>query len=328
MLIRETYPLLQASGLNFVGNVEGKDIGRGLANVVVTDGLTGNVIVKLTEGVVSFLAKLLKREFTAGLRNKLALLLMIPGLILALPGLVLLYPTARRVLEAGGLAGGRRGAPARSQRRGRDRPRPQRCEGHSEHDPHGREERAARPGRSHLGGVWPGRRLEIELTVAARFAQAGRRHGNRRTDPGRQQRSGNLGILRRRTIRGGTGHRVRHDRVPGAHRRRGEGLRSAGAHPAQGSAPHGPLHAVGDCVRAPGRRRCRAGLGARGSRASGGRAGHGHRGRGAAGRADSEVGRGKASSRSLPTSRSSACATCRPFTSAWSMAAWGLSPRW
>jgi glycerol-3-phosphate acyltransferase PlsX len=97
MLVRETYPLLQASGLNFVGNVEGKDIGRSTANVVVTDGLTGNVIVKLTEGVVSFLVRLIKREFTAGVLNKIALLLMIPGLILALPGLALLYPTARRV---------------------------------------------------------------------------------------------------------------------------------------------------------------------------------------------------------------------------------------
>lgn len=93
MLVRETYPLLQASGLNFVGNVEGKDIGKGLANVVVTDGLTGNVIVKLTEGVVSFLGKMLKREFAGGVRNKAALLLMSPGIILALPGLALLYPT-------------------------------------------------------------------------------------------------------------------------------------------------------------------------------------------------------------------------------------------
>jgi phosphate acyltransferase len=93
MLIRETYPLLQASGLNFVGNVEGKDIGKGLANVVVTDGLTGNVIVKLTEGVVSFLAKTLKRQFTAGLRNKIAIVLMIPGLLLMIPGLALLYPS-------------------------------------------------------------------------------------------------------------------------------------------------------------------------------------------------------------------------------------------
>lgn len=94
-LIRDTYPLLKTSGLNFVGNVEGKDIGRGTANVVVTDGLTGNVIVKLTEGVVSFLGKTLKREFTRGVRNKAALILMIPGLILALPGLALLYPSVR-----------------------------------------------------------------------------------------------------------------------------------------------------------------------------------------------------------------------------------------
>ncbi len=93
MLIRETYPLLKASGLNFVGNVEGKDIGKGLANVVVADGLTGNVIVKLTEGLVSFLGKFLKRQLTAGVLNKLALILLIPGLILMLPGLALLLPS-------------------------------------------------------------------------------------------------------------------------------------------------------------------------------------------------------------------------------------------
>ena len=97
MLVRETYPLLQASGLNFVGNVEGKDLGKGLAHVVVTDGLTGNVMVKLTEGVVSFLGKTLKRELTGGLRNKLALALLVPGLILMLPGLALLIPTVGRL---------------------------------------------------------------------------------------------------------------------------------------------------------------------------------------------------------------------------------------
>lgn len=99
MLIRETYPLLKASGLNFIGNVEGKDIGRGIANVVVTDGLTGNVIIKLTEGVVSFLGKTLKREFTRGLRNKLGLILMVPGLLLTLPGVALLYPTVRALKQ-------------------------------------------------------------------------------------------------------------------------------------------------------------------------------------------------------------------------------------
>ena len=93
MLVRETCPLLKASSLNFVGNIEGKDIGKGLANVVVTDGLTGNVIIKLTEGVVSFLTKTLKRQLTGGVRNKVALALMIPGLILMIPGLALLYPS-------------------------------------------------------------------------------------------------------------------------------------------------------------------------------------------------------------------------------------------
>ena len=95
MLIRETYPLLQASRLNFVGNVEGKDLGRGLANVIVTDGFTGNVVVKLTEGILSFLGRTLKDEFTRGGWNKLGLLLLAPSLILAIPGLLVLSPTIR-----------------------------------------------------------------------------------------------------------------------------------------------------------------------------------------------------------------------------------------
>ena len=52
-LVRETFPLLQASGLNFVGNAEGKDVTKGIADVIVTDGFTGNVMIKLSEGLVS-----------------------------------------------------------------------------------------------------------------------------------------------------------------------------------------------------------------------------------------------------------------------------------
>ncbi len=96
-LVRETYPLLEASGLNFVGNVEGKDVAKGMADVVVTDGFTGNVIVKLTEGLVSFLAKYLKGELTGGGLNKLALALMVPGFVLTLPGWLLLAPTLKRI---------------------------------------------------------------------------------------------------------------------------------------------------------------------------------------------------------------------------------------
>ncbi|MGQ9492962.1 MAG: phosphate acyltransferase PlsX [Anaerolineae bacterium] len=62
VLVQETYPLLKASGLNFVGNAEGKDIPAGFADVIVTDGFTGNVIVKLTEGVAGFLLEIIKEE--------------------------------------------------------------------------------------------------------------------------------------------------------------------------------------------------------------------------------------------------------------------------
>ncbi len=97
ILVRETYPLLQASGLNFVGNVEGKDVTKGMADVVVTDGFTGNVMVKLSEGLFSFIFRHLKGELTGGGLNKLALALMLPGLVLALPGLLLLAPTFKRL---------------------------------------------------------------------------------------------------------------------------------------------------------------------------------------------------------------------------------------
>ncbi len=62
ILVQEVYELLANSGLNFVGNVEGKDIPRGLADVVVTDGFTGNVIIKLSEGVASMLMEIIEEE--------------------------------------------------------------------------------------------------------------------------------------------------------------------------------------------------------------------------------------------------------------------------
>ncbi len=57
--------LIKASHLNFIGNVEGKDIPAGVADVVVTDGFTGNVYVKGAEGVASMIITLLKREIRA-----------------------------------------------------------------------------------------------------------------------------------------------------------------------------------------------------------------------------------------------------------------------
>jgi glycerol-3-phosphate acyltransferase PlsX len=65
MLVQDTLPLLRNSPFNFVGNVEGKDIPAGLADVVVTDGFTGNVILKVSEGVGRMLLDAIKTEIKA-----------------------------------------------------------------------------------------------------------------------------------------------------------------------------------------------------------------------------------------------------------------------
>lgn len=62
ILVQEAHQLLKKSGLNFIGNVEGKDIPAGMADVVVTDGFTGNVIGKLSEGLAESLLTVIKEE--------------------------------------------------------------------------------------------------------------------------------------------------------------------------------------------------------------------------------------------------------------------------
>jgi glycerol-3-phosphate acyltransferase PlsX len=59
-LTKETYPVLKASKLNFVGNVEGNLLSRGKADVVVTDGFTGNIVLKTLEGMGETLLRLRK----------------------------------------------------------------------------------------------------------------------------------------------------------------------------------------------------------------------------------------------------------------------------
>jgi glycerol-3-phosphate acyltransferase PlsX len=61
-LVQETSPLLRATKLNFIGNVEGKDIPTGDVDVIVTDGFTGNVYIKGVEGAAVLILKVLKRE--------------------------------------------------------------------------------------------------------------------------------------------------------------------------------------------------------------------------------------------------------------------------
>jgi glycerol-3-phosphate acyltransferase PlsX len=75
--VKETHALLkEAPHINFIGNVEGRDFLRPVADVVVTDGFTGNVILKALEGGVGFTIDLFKEAFTSSLAGKLAGLVM------------------------------------------------------------------------------------------------------------------------------------------------------------------------------------------------------------------------------------------------------------
>ena len=86
---KEAYSLLKKSGLNFIGNVEGMDIPRGKANVIVCDGFVGNILVKFCEGLGRLVSKWIIRELkdnlnednTEKLANKLYRL-MSPGVVM------------------------------------------------------------------------------------------------------------------------------------------------------------------------------------------------------------------------------------------------------
>ena len=79
-LIKKTYPLLEASGLNFVGNVEGRDIPRGKAEVIVCDGFAGNVLLKTVEGYAEFFWEMLREGVSAGWKSRLGAWLARPSL--------------------------------------------------------------------------------------------------------------------------------------------------------------------------------------------------------------------------------------------------------
>ncbi len=80
-LHQEAYKLLKATNLNFIGNVEGNDLMEGKADVIVTDGFTGNATLKAIEGTASVILRLLKESLlNNGLRPKVGALLAKPGL--------------------------------------------------------------------------------------------------------------------------------------------------------------------------------------------------------------------------------------------------------
>jgi phosphate acyltransferase len=78
-LTLEAHELLAASDLDFRGNTEGRDLLRGAADVVVTDGFTGNVTLKLLEGTITSLLDAFREEITATPRGRLGGLLIRPA---------------------------------------------------------------------------------------------------------------------------------------------------------------------------------------------------------------------------------------------------------
>ncbi len=78
-LTRDAYEQLKASSLNFVGNVEGRDIYNGRCDVVVTDGFTGNVALKISESLAEMLGDMIKEELLRDTRSKLGAALAMPA---------------------------------------------------------------------------------------------------------------------------------------------------------------------------------------------------------------------------------------------------------
>ncbi len=78
-LTRQSYKLLKKSNLNFVGNVEGRDILRGTAEVIVCDGFVGNIVLKFAESIIGMLTSTLKKSVGKNIPANLGAFLMKPA---------------------------------------------------------------------------------------------------------------------------------------------------------------------------------------------------------------------------------------------------------
>src|SRR4030043_1283068 len=79
-LTREAFKLLKEADIKFMGNIDGKDIFTGNADVIVCDGFTGNVVLKISEGLADALIKMLKREVANLTAGRIGYLFMKPAL--------------------------------------------------------------------------------------------------------------------------------------------------------------------------------------------------------------------------------------------------------
>lgn len=81
MLVKETYPMLKnCNDINFIGNIEAREIPNGYADVIVCEAFVGNVILKLYEGVAGALVGEIKKGMMSSLRSKIGALLVKPAL--------------------------------------------------------------------------------------------------------------------------------------------------------------------------------------------------------------------------------------------------------
>lgn len=80
-LAKEAHELLEGAGIDFVGNVEGRDIASGVADVLVTDGFTGNILLKTAEGVAREILGMVRSAMTSTTMSKLAAGILRPRLL-------------------------------------------------------------------------------------------------------------------------------------------------------------------------------------------------------------------------------------------------------
>lgn len=80
ILTKEAFKLIKNTSLNFIGNIEGKDIFSGDADVVVCDGFIGNVVLKTSEGLAEVIIKMLRREISEVLTGRISYLFLKPAL--------------------------------------------------------------------------------------------------------------------------------------------------------------------------------------------------------------------------------------------------------
>jgi phosphate acyltransferase len=79
-LTKHSYELLKKADIHFIGNVEARDLLNGVADVVITDGFTGNMVLKTIEGTAMSIMKMLKTSLMASMKSKLAAAVLKPNL--------------------------------------------------------------------------------------------------------------------------------------------------------------------------------------------------------------------------------------------------------